>query len=354
MHDLLIEHYGITPAFLDKLCAWADVQSLVSRLSKNETEVEYKFPLARQMVHSAIYVYRWFRMRNSATSCLGLIPNKALMQSMDREPLSGMVYNGTGDSPDGKRKKRVTFDSPQNSLYAAFPSAVAASFTDGGIHVASGSSTTTFPVGIIDPDEVYLLEVTDPVGHQGGDIDSDVVLMVEPDTESEFHVGGEGEDGGDDSDNDNVPLAMPPAPPAVAAPVPPPAAMNIHNGTLLHHLQHLQHQQQQQQVQQQAPVQLRPVQPFGQPHADRQQMLTQRQQITLQQHQQHLHQLHLQQQQQLQIQLQQQQLQQHHHHHLQQQQRQHRNRLFQNPNNNNTTNTTNNHVENNSDNRTQR
>lgn len=339
LHDLLIEHYGITPAFLDKLCAWADVQSLVSRLSKNETEVEYKFPLARQMVHSAIYVYRWFRMRNSATSSLGLIPNKASLLSTDRESLSGMVYDGASDSLDGKRKKRVTFDSAQNPHYAVFPSAASASsFTD----VVAGSSTTTFPVGIIDQDEVNLLEATDPVGHHGGDIDSDVVLMVEPDTESEFHVGGEGEDGGDDSDNDNVPLAMPPAPPAVAAPVPPPAAMNIHNGTLLHHLQHLQHQQQQQQ-QQHAPVQLRPAQPFAQ--ADRQQMLMQQQQFTLQQHQQHLHQLHLQQQQQLQMQLQQQQLQQHHHRHLQQPQRQHRNHHIQNNNNNNNNNT--------NDNRTQ-
>lgn len=308
MHDLLIEHYGITPPFLDKLCTWSDVQSAVSRFSPTENELEYKFLLTKQLLYISIYVFRWFRMRNNAMSSLGLTWN--VQHLMDGSASSSSYETSSG--------KRTTFVDP---VYGSFDGKGRVRFNSSGTSAASAitkdaySAAAAAPVAVspfqhfhqqepiatvvgggLDPEEVNLLEVTDP-GHNNVDVDSEVVLMMEPDTETELHLGGEGEDAADDSDNDQAPLPLPPAPPAVAAvhvaadiiPPFPPGHGQGHGHGHGHHL-------------------------------------TAHQQLQLQQHQHHLQQLHVQQQQQLQLQFQQQQqqqLQQQQMHHNQQQQQQH-------------------------------
>jgi ankyrin repeat protein len=302
LHDLFIAYYGITPAFLEKLCAWSDIQSLVSRVSSSENQIEYKFPLARQMLQSSIYVFRWFRMRNSATSSLGLIPN--------RPPVFGSPGNTSASSAaaTSSGRKRVTFSHNAAAMANAVPGSgsMVSAFAAASVNTSGHPSQPLFAgvdtaatMGIIDQEEVDLLDVTDPAGLHAMDLDTEVAVIMEPDTESEMHLGAEGEDAGEDSDNDNAPLAMPPAAPPVITQ----AAVAAALGAAAQHLlppplaaqqQHA-HQQQQQQQQHHLTAQ--------------QQHLLHQQHLTLQQHQQHLHQMHMQQQQQLQMQLQQQQIQ---------------------------------------------
>jgi ankyrin repeat protein len=295
LHDLLIAYHGITPAFLERLCAWSDIQGLVSHMGTGDNQIEYKFPLARQMLQSSIYVFRWFRMRNCATSSLGLIPNKSpSFVSLGNTSASSTTVASRG-------RKRVTFSPFSNS--SAMANAVSGGGTMAPAFAATAVNTsdlyagvdTTVPMGFIDQEEVDLLNVTDPTEHHAMDIDTEVAVIMEPDTDSELHLGAEGEDAGEDSDNDNAPLAMPPAAPPVITQ----AAMAAAFGAATQHLlpppmpAHQQQQVQQQQFHLTA----------------QQQHLLHQQQVTLQQHQQRLHQMHMQQQQQLQMQLQQQQIQ---------------------------------------------
>lgn len=339
LHELFMEYYSITPSFLEKLCAWSDIQSTISRLSPNETEIEFKFPLARQLLHTAIYIFRWFRMRNSAVSTLGLVWNKQHLFASAMNTSDSIVGGaltaavsiaGSGDA------KRVTFTEQHQQLGEVLRStsstntnaglantAVSAqSMVRGLVPTASVSTSSTSArgstavtavashmvhpsshflhhrqgnianlgvvIGGLDPEEANLLEATDP-GQSNVDLDAEVVLMMEPETETELQPGVEGEDAADDSDNDQAPLPMPPAPPIVVA-----AAAHLAAGHPHHH-----HQQQQQHAQLHLNVQ---------------------QQHQLHQHQQHLQQMHLQQQQLLQTQLQQQQAEQQQQQHLHQQQ----------------------------------
>lgn len=59
------------PALLESIHYWADVQSLLTRVT--EQEVIWKYPIAKKMLSATVALYRWYCQRNSAAKWLGLV-----------------------------------------------------------------------------------------------------------------------------------------------------------------------------------------------------------------------------------------------------------------------------------------
>lgn len=245
-------YHGMSATVLEKICTWSDVQSLLNRTCANEAEVSFKLLLAKQLHLAAIHLYRWFRQRNNSAKLFAL---SATVSSSTAPGQGKFAVHVTGSTnlpmgPTSCINSTATASAAATSmisgpisaqqleaLYHGYNSANHPYPNNGVVgvggsshhsnqhHRGSGTGNNNMMVmvaGVLEPEEAELLEAADVTGQDVFDLDNDVVMM-EPDTETEFHVGADGEDVLEDSDNDaanaavnnNAPLAMPPAPPVV-------------------------------------------------------------------------------------------------------------------------------------------
>jgi len=153
MYELLVNYYNIPPALVDMLQQWSDVQSILLRT--NEHEVTFKYPIARKMLVTTIALYRWYRQRNAAMKCLGLIP----------AALSGSNLGILCDSTLMSHNMKA--------------------------------------VRFIENEEGDLIGATDAGGEEFSDNEIDIIPM-EPDTENEFIPHDENDNILADSDNEEM------------------------------------------------------------------------------------------------------------------------------------------------------
>lgn len=60
----------MSPALLESIRQWSDVQSLLSR--STESDVSFRHPLAKKMLAAALALYKWHRQRHNSVKALGL------------------------------------------------------------------------------------------------------------------------------------------------------------------------------------------------------------------------------------------------------------------------------------------
>mmetsp|Transcript_19516 Transcript_19516/g.21165 ORF Transcript_19516/g.21165 Transcript_19516/m.21165 type:complete len:662 (+) Transcript_19516:299-2284(+) len=88
LNSVLVDFLGMPPALLESIHYWADVQSLLTRVT--EQEVIWKYPIAKKMLSATVALYRWYRQRNSAAKWLGLVathngPSLKLLNMLEAE-----------------------------------------------------------------------------------------------------------------------------------------------------------------------------------------------------------------------------------------------------------------------------
>lgn len=143
-------------SLLESLNNWADIQNMLMRT--NDTEVTFKWPLARRMLTATVAFYRWYRMRANAQKWLGL-------------------------------------SNPENGTATITQAAL--------LNRAAGSHTTNMRLaGIMDGDEAELMEATDAGGEEASDIEHDIAI-AENEADNEF-IPAENDPPVIDSDDDSV------------------------------------------------------------------------------------------------------------------------------------------------------
>lgn len=138
------------PSVLDTIYQWSDVQSILQRA--NESEITFKWPLARRMLTATVSMYRWYRQRCSAQKTLNM------------------------------------------SASVSTETAAATSHRSQGMNGAKRA-------GLVD-DELEMLEVTDAGGEEASDIEHDIAI-AEQENHNDLGPGGN-EQGMGDSDDESV------------------------------------------------------------------------------------------------------------------------------------------------------
>ncbi len=143
---------GMPPSLLEIINHWSDVQSMLQR--SNESEISFKWPFARRMLTATVSMYRWYRQRSSAQKTLNICsPMNEVLSSTTVSRFSGM----------------------------------------------SGAKRA----GLVDPDDLELLEVTDAGGEEASDIEHDIAIQEqENDNDVGPAVGNEPTIG--DSDDESI------------------------------------------------------------------------------------------------------------------------------------------------------
>lgn len=72
IHSFLIDKLEMSEALLDSLCAYASAQGML--LHSSEAEVTFKYQYARNMLNTAVELFRWYRNRSNALKLLMLQP----------------------------------------------------------------------------------------------------------------------------------------------------------------------------------------------------------------------------------------------------------------------------------------
>ena len=141
-------------SLLESINNWADIQSLLMRT--NDTEITFKWPLARRMLTTTVAFYRWYRMRGNAQKWLGLNPPESAISVVTHAALMNRT-------------------SVTSNMRLA---------------------------GIMDGDEGELMEATDAGGEEASDIEHDIAI-AENEADNEF-IPQDNEAPVLDSDDDSV------------------------------------------------------------------------------------------------------------------------------------------------------
>lgn len=70
IYSALKESWGISPALLEIIREWSDVQSMLNRTL--EGDVSYRHPFAKRMHVAARSLYEWYSHRHNSVKALGL------------------------------------------------------------------------------------------------------------------------------------------------------------------------------------------------------------------------------------------------------------------------------------------
>lgn len=162
LHGYMLDEMGMPVHLLQSLIEWADVQVLLSRSvgvgGNGSGEVSFKHTMARRMLGVAVDLFKWHKQRISSVKWLSLLPPHVL--AIEQRQLQFELHQQT--IRDGVSSMQITTEEEENE---------------------------------------DLVAGTDAGGEEGSDADLD--LPAEPETETDFPAGAEGDDLLEDSDNDN-------------------------------------------------------------------------------------------------------------------------------------------------------
>lgn len=160
IHDFLLQDMCMPESLLESLCTYADTQSILQRCT--ESSIVFKAAFARQMLNTAVSLYRWHRARTNVLKAIGVQNPQSLAAGGALSALAGLMRLRLGGSGSSGADSGV--DS-----------------ADGGDQ-GRGSSTTADADGTVvgqddveddDDEDGELMEVTDAGAEEGSDFEDD-------------------------------------------------------------------------------------------------------------------------------------------------------------------------------------